>query len=54
MDAEYRTLIAETIDKRAKEYTDLSDEIWGYAESRFQEYESSGPSRSFSSPGDFR
>lgn len=47
MDAEYRTLIAETIDKRAKEYTDLSDEIWGYAEPRFQEYESSRAQQEF-------
>ena len=47
MDAEYRTLIAETIDKRAKEYADLSDEIWGYAEPRFQEYESSRAQQEF-------
>ena len=54
MDAEYRTLIAETIDKRAKEYTDLSDEIWGYAESRFLEYESvPGPAGVFQVQGIF-
>ena len=41
MERNYRETIQKTIDARAGEYTGLSDTIWGYAEPRFEEYESS-------------
>lgn len=47
MNAEYRDRISGVIDERRQEYTNLSDEIWGYAEPRFQEYESSRAQQEF-------
>ena len=41
MGKDFREELGTLIDERKKAYTDLSDEIWGYAEPRFQEYESS-------------
>ena len=41
MTTEYRKEINDIIEARKKSYTDISDAIWGFAESRFQEYESS-------------
>lgn len=41
MGADYREEIGMLVDGRKNEYTDLSDAIWGYAEPRFQEFESS-------------
>lgn len=38
---DYRDSINSLVDGNAQAYTDISDAIWGLAESRFQEYESS-------------
>lgn len=47
MEENFRQKIFETIEERRKDYTDLSDAIWGYAEPRFQEYESSKAQQEF-------
>ena len=39
--SEFREEILSLIDERSKAYTDISDAIWGYAEPRFQETDSS-------------
>lgn len=41
MGMDFREEIAALVDERKQTYTDMSDKIWGYAEPRFQEYESS-------------
>ena len=41
MGTDFRKEIGTTIDQRRDEYTKISDAIWGFAEPRFQEYESS-------------
>ncbi|MBQ7796003.1 MAG: amidohydrolase [Lachnospiraceae bacterium] len=41
MGYEYRQEISDLIELRKKAYTDISDAIWGFAESRFEEVESS-------------
>ena len=41
MGTEFKDEIEGLIDKRSKAYTDISDAIWGFAEPRFQEYDSS-------------
>ena len=41
MGTDFRKEIGATIDQRSSEYTKISDAIWGFAEPRFQEYESS-------------
>ena len=38
---DYRTFISDYIEKNSADFTKISDEIWGYAEPRFQEYKSS-------------
>lgn len=43
----YREEIAGTVDSRKQIYTDLSDAIWGYAEPRFQERESSAAQQEY-------
>ena len=40
MGTDFRKEIGATIDQRSSEYTKISDAIWGFAEPRFQEYES--------------
>ena len=40
MGTDFRKEIGTTIDQRGDEYTKISDAIWGFAEPRFQEYES--------------
>ncbi|MCI8510879.1 MAG: amidohydrolase [Lachnospiraceae bacterium] len=47
MDNQFRERLMGLIDERQQAYTDLSDEIWGYAEPRFQEYESSKAQQEF-------
>ena len=41
MGTEFKDEIEGLIDKRSQAYTDISDTIWGFAEPRFQERESS-------------
>ena len=41
MGTEFKDEIEGLIDKRSQAYTDISDAIWGFAEPRFQERESS-------------
>lgn len=41
MGKDFRDVIAGTIEARRGDYTNLSDAIWGYAEPRFQEHNSS-------------
>ena len=41
MGTEFKDEIEGRIDKRSQAYTDISDAIWGFAEPRFQEYDSS-------------
>lgn len=41
MGTEFKDEIEGLIDKRSQAYTDISDAIWGFAEPRFQEYDSS-------------
>ena len=41
MGTDFRKEIGATVDQRSSEYTKISDAIWGFAEPRFQEYESS-------------
>ena len=41
MESNYRDRISELVEGQKGSYTALADEIWGYAEPRFQEYESS-------------
>lgn len=41
MGKEYRSEISRWIDQRKESYTKISDAIWDFAESRFEEYESS-------------
>lgn len=41
MKCDYRDKVSSMIEARRQSYTDISDAIWGFAESRFQEYESS-------------
>ena len=41
MAVDYRDAISSLVDEKKQTYTDMSDAIWGYAEPRFQEYESS-------------
>ena len=41
MGTDFRKEIGTTIDQRRDEYTKISDAIWGFAEPRFQERESS-------------
>ena len=38
---DYRKFISDYIEKNAADFTKISDEIWGYAEPRFQEFKSS-------------
>ena len=38
---DFRKYLANSIESKAKDYTHISDEIWGFAEPRFQEYKSS-------------
>lgn len=38
---DYRTIISDLVDAKKQTYTDMSDAIWGFAEPRFQEYDSS-------------
>ena len=40
MGTDFRKEIGTTVDQRRDEYTKISDAIWGFAEPRFQEYES--------------
>ena len=47
MGKDFREELGALIDERKKAYTDLSDEIWGYAEPRFQEYDSSKAQREY-------
>lgn len=42
MGNDYRSIISSLVDERKQTYTDMSDAIWGFAEPRFQEYDSSG------------
>ena len=41
MGTEFKDEIEGLIDRRSQAYTDISDAIWGFAEPRFQEYDSS-------------
>ena len=41
MGTEFKDEIEGLIDRRSQAYTDISDAIWGFAEPRFQERESS-------------
>lgn len=41
MERDFRTTINDLIEQRKQTYTDMSDEIWEYAEPRFQEWNSS-------------
>ena len=41
MEQKYRDRISELVEAKKMTYTSMADEIWGYAEPRFQEYESS-------------
>ena len=41
MEQNYRDRIAELVEAKKMTYTSMADEIWEYAEPRFQEYESS-------------
>ena len=57
MGTEFKDEIERLIDGRSQAYTDISDAIWGFAEPRFQERESSRiqqeylRSRGFAIPG---
>ena len=37
----YSQELAQLIEARKEEFTNISDKIWGFAESRFQEFQSS-------------
>ena len=55
MGTEFKDEIEGLIDKRSQAYTDISDAIWGFAEPRFQERESSRIQQEYlSSRGFFR
>ena len=41
METKNQDRISELVEKQKDTYTSMADEIWGYAEPRFQEYESS-------------
>ena len=41
MGNDFRSEIEALIEEKKGEYTKMSDTIWGYAEPRFQEYQSS-------------
>ena len=41
MGNDFRDVIGKLVDEKKQSYTDMSDTIWGYAEPRFQEFESS-------------
>jgi len=41
MTKDYRTIINDLVEEKKQVYADMSDAIWGFAEPRFQEYESS-------------
>ena len=45
METKNQDRISELVEKQKDTYTSMADEIWGYAEPRFQEYESSRPQR---------
>ena len=47
MGTDFRKEIGATVDQRSSEYTKISDAIWGFAEPRFQEYESSRVQQEF-------
>lgn len=47
MSTDFRAEIGALVDERKQTYTDLSDKIWGFAEPRFQEYESSGVQKEY-------
>lgn len=54
MGTDYREEIGALIDGRKRDYTDMSDMIWGFAEPRFQEYESSKTQQEYLSSRGFR
>ena len=39
METKNQDRISELVEKQKDTYTSMADEIWGYAEPRFQEYE---------------
>ena len=41
MAMDYRNIISELVDEKKQVYAEMSDTIWGFAEPRFQEFESS-------------
>ena len=41
METKNQDRISELVEKQKDTYTSMADEVWGYAEPRFQEYESS-------------
>ena len=41
MEKDFRAEIGALVENRKQAYTDMSDRIWGFAEPRFQEYDSS-------------
>ena len=41
MEKDFRAEIGALVENRKQDYTDMSDRIWGFAEPRFQEYDSS-------------
>ena len=41
MSMDYRNIISELVDEKKQVYAEMSDAIWGFAEPRFQEFESS-------------
>ena len=41
MAMDYRNIISELVDEKKQVYAEMSDAIWGFAEPRFQEFESS-------------
>lgn len=57
MEKDFRAEIGALVENRKQAYTDMSDRIWGFAEPRFQEYDSSRlqqeylKARGFSHPG---
>ena len=53
MGTDFRKEIGTTIDQRRDEYTKISDAIWGFAEPRFQEYESTKLQQEFLKREDF-
>lgn len=41
MSVDYRNIISELVDEKKQVYAEMSDAIWGFAEPRFQEFDSS-------------